>query len=77
MRDDRIARGLVKLLTEGEQDVPDWLEASALNATGTGYGDTRVVSDQRTRPGNYGAGRYSNGGGGGGGGGGGSDDDEW
>ena len=72
MRDERIARGLVKLLTEGEQVVPDWFEATAMNAVGTGYGDNRVVSDQRARPQNYGAGRYSNNGGGAC-----SDDEEW
>ncbi|XP_065646684.1 probable ATP-dependent RNA helicase DDX4 isoform X2 [Hydra vulgaris] len=37
-RDDPIARGLVKNLSMSEQEVPEWLECIAENATGTAYG---------------------------------------
>jgi len=49
-RDDKLARGLVKLLSEAEQEIPDWLEQCALAAVGTGYGpDGGNFRDRRER----------------------------
>lgn len=49
-RDDKLARGLVKLLSDAEQTVPDWLEECALSAVGTGYGpDGGQFRDRRVQ----------------------------
>ena len=48
-RDAHLARGLVKLLTDGEQEVPDWLEDAALQAIGTGYGPAGGQFSSRDR----------------------------
>ncbi|XP_031562414.1 ATP-dependent RNA helicase DED1-like [Actinia tenebrosa] len=37
-RDDKIARGLVKVLSDASQEVPEWLESIAEGAIGTDYG---------------------------------------
>jgi len=37
-KDDNLARGLVKILSESDQTVPDWLEEVAETALGSGYG---------------------------------------
>ncbi|EDO27708.1 predicted protein, partial [Nematostella vectensis] len=37
-RDDKVARGLVKVLSEANQEVPEWLEEIAEGAIGTDYG---------------------------------------
>jgi probable ATP-dependent RNA helicase DDX4 len=56
-RDSKLARGLVKLLSDGEQDVPDWLEETALRAVGTGYGaDGGQFRDTRPKFGGSGGG---------------------
>ena len=49
-RDDNLTRGLVRLLSEAEQEVPDWLEEGALKAVGTGYGTDNTHSrDSRNK----------------------------
>nr|BAB13308.1 vasa-related protein CnVAS2 [Hydra vulgaris] len=54
-RDGSLARSLVKLLSDAEQDVPDWLENCALGAVGTGYGpDNSQFRDQRIKTGQNG-----------------------
>lgn len=37
-KDDRIARALVKILSDASQEVPEWLEEIAESAVGTSYG---------------------------------------
>jgi len=37
-KDDKIARGLVKVLSDASQEVPEWLEEIAEGAVGTSYG---------------------------------------
>jgi len=84
-KDDPLARSLVKILSDAEQVVPEWLEEVAESALGTGYGprggkfgskDTRqggggdFQSNQYNAVGEDGWNQVPNGDGGGGGGGG-------
>ncbi|XP_065069309.1 probable ATP-dependent RNA helicase DDX4 [Rhopilema esculentum] len=48
-KDQRLARGLVKVLSEARQEVPEWLEELAMSAVGTGFGPSGDQFSSRDR----------------------------